>query len=106
MWEPNPMNVMTMPTKIWLTVPGAIWTIAPVISNLKINSNISTKLVHISTDQVYNNSPNHIASSENNINPSNGYGVTKYLGELAALKYKNTIDYFYVDNYQIKLSWN
>ena len=61
------------------------------LTNAIINSNISTKLVHISTDQVYNNSPNHIASSENNINPSNGYGVTKYLGELAALKYKNTI---------------
>tara|TARA_Y100000816_G_scaffold292022_1_gene285454 strand:+ start:1613 stop:2461 length:849 start_codon:yes stop_codon:yes gene_type:complete len=56
-----------------------------------IKSKIPTKLIHISTDQVYNNPKKFSANSENNINLSNPYSVTKYLSELAALKYKNTL---------------
>ena len=61
------------------------------LANSVIKSKISTKLVHISTDQIYNNYQKYKANNENNINPSNSYSVTKYLGELAALKYKNSL---------------
>ena len=65
-------------------------TIANLV-NAIIKSKISTKLIHISTDQVYNNYKKFNTNSENDINLSNAYSVTKYLGELAALKYRNTL---------------
>ena len=55
-------------------------TIANLV-NAIIKSKISTKLIHISTDQVYNYKKFN-TNSENDINLSNAYSVTKYLGEL------------------------
>ena len=49
---------------------------------------LKSHLIHISTDQVYNKKQRNKKSSENQINLSNNYSVTKYLGELEAKKYK------------------
>ena len=66
-------------------------------SNVLTVKNIVTSLnelkhncffVHISTDQVYNSTK---ASNEKNINPSNNYGYTKFLGEKEAMKFKKTL---------------
>tara|TARA_B100001059_G_C17830879_1_gene584642 strand:+ start:973 stop:1845 length:873 start_codon:yes stop_codon:yes gene_type:complete len=57
------------------------------ISNTKIVENISKsiidckfeiRLIHFSTDQVYNGNGSHL---ENIVNPINVYGITKYFGE-------------------------
>ena len=57
------------------------------ISNTKIVENISKsiidcqfeiRLIHFSTDQVYNGNGSHF---ENIVNPINVYGITKYFGE-------------------------
>ena len=45
-------------------------------------------LIHISTDQVYDSK---FASEENQTNISNIYGVTKFLGELETLNYKESL---------------
>ena len=66
-------------------------------SNVKTVQNIADSLqklkkniffLHISTDQVYDSNS---LSHENQINISNIYGATKYLGEIEALKYKKTL---------------
>ena len=57
--------------------------IAKSIANLKINPTI----VHFSTDQIYN-SIDFKKSSEDDINPTNFYGLSKYLGELNLSKIK------------------
>lgn len=47
--------------------------------------------IHFSTDQVYNNK-SKFKNTENQVNLSNNYSVTKYLGELEVRKYfKSTI---------------
>ena len=51
----------------------------------RLCKNIS-KLVYISTDQVYGDNPIHSEKS-NNLLPVNQYGKTKYLGEIKALQY-------------------
>ena len=63
------------------------------VSNLvqAINqSSIKCKLIHISTDQIYNSLNPKEKNSENKIRLSNNYNITKYLGELEALRYKKT----------------
>jgi len=47
-------------------------------------------LIHMSTDQVYNNAINYKPNSENMVCLTNNYSKTKYLGELEAKKNKNT----------------
>ncbi len=63
-----------------ITVKNLIFS----IKKLRLKSH----LIHISTDQVYNKKKRNIKSSEKDINLSNNYSVTKYLGELEAKKYK------------------
>ena len=61
-------------------------------SNVTITENIArscsngTKLVYISTDQVYGGSNNH-SETNMNLRPVNHYGKTKYWGEEKALEY-------------------
>ena len=48
--------------------------------------------IHVSTDQIYNNKNKKKHSSENQVNLTNNYSITKYLGELEAKKIlKSTI---------------
>ena len=54
------------------------------------NLKFQVVLVHFSTDQIYN-SCNKIKSNESDINPSNFYGISKYLGELRVSKLKKHI---------------
>ena len=61
------------------------------LSKAIVKSNIKTKLIHISTDQVYNNVLIRKKNNEKNINLSNGYSITKFMGELEALKYNNAL---------------
>jgi dTDP-4-dehydrorhamnose reductase len=61
------------------------------IVNILIKLKYKTKFIHISTDQIYNSRNARIKNKENNINLSNNYSISKYLGELEAKKYKNTI---------------
>ena len=57
-----------------------------------LNKNkLRSKLIHISTDQVYNNKFKLNNNNEVNINLSNNYSITKYLSELVILNYKNSI---------------
>ena len=49
---------------------------------LKLTNN-KCRLIHISTDQVYFGKGPH---KENDVNPINNYGITKFLGELVALE--------------------
>lgn len=53
------------------------------------NSSQKTKLIHISTDQVYDNEDCY--SNESNINISNYYAFSKYCAELHALKVNGLI---------------
>lgn len=50
----------------------------------------STMMIYISTDAVYDGIRGNF-SEEDNINPQNYYGVSKYEGELEALKHTNTL---------------
>jgi dTDP-4-dehydrorhamnose reductase len=55
-----------------------------VVENLfRISKKINFHLIHISTDQVYSGSGPH---TEENVNPCNVYGITKYTAELIAEK--------------------
>ena len=49
---------------------------------------MGTQLVHLSTDQVYDSAP---ACTETNACPGNYYAMTKYAGELAALRAGATV---------------
>ena len=51
--------------------------------------NLKTQLVHISSDQVYFGKKNKF-NFEKDVNPSNNYSKTKFLGEKEALKYQYT----------------
>lgn len=55
---------------------------------LKSKKNIH--LIHISTDQVYNNNRLKIKNMEKNTNPINYYGLTKLIGEKKALEYNQS----------------
>ncbi len=60
-----------------------------VLENLyKISINNSFYLIHISTDQVYSGTGPH---KEEDVNPCNVYGITKYAAELIAEKTNSTI---------------
>jgi dTDP-4-dehydrorhamnose reductase len=59
--------------------------------NIMIKLKYKKKFIHISTDQIYNSEDSRIKNKENNIKLSNNYSISKYLGELEAKKYKNTI---------------
>ena len=48
-----------------------------------------TKLIHLSTDQVYDN--NNFYASENDVNLSNYYAYSKYCAELYALKVNSVV---------------
>ena len=66
-----------------LSVKNLVWA----IDKLKINS----YLIHISTDQVYNNKFLFKKNSEVKLNLNNNYSITKYLGEKNLESYKNSI---------------
>jgi dTDP-4-dehydrorhamnose reductase len=57
------------------------------ILKLKIKSHF----VHISTDQLYNNKNILSSNRENQINISNNYSISKYLGEKYAIKYPRSL---------------
>ena len=64
-----------------------VLTIRNIVKALK-KTNKKIHLIHISTDQVYDSK---FASEENQTNISNIYGVTKFLGELETLNYKESL---------------
>ena len=59
-----------------------------IVNWIKAND-LRTKLIHISTDQVYDNKDSY--SCENNVNISNTYAYSKYCAELHALGAKSII---------------
>ena len=52
---------------------------------------VNCLLVQISTDQVYESNKSNKSNKENDTNISNGYGASKFLSEIEALKYKKTL---------------
>ena len=62
----------------------SVYNIISSLSNLKKK----THLIHISTDQIYNNKNLLKKNFEKEINPLNFYGITKMLGENQTLNYK------------------
>ncbi len=58
------------------------------LSKTLINLETSPHLIHFSTDQVYNNRISTKPNKEYNINLSNNYSKSKYLGELQLQNYK------------------
>ena len=62
-------------------------TVKNIVSAMK-NLKKNILLIQISTDQIYNSIT---ASSEKDINICNNYGVSKYLAEIEAQKFKNSL---------------
>jgi len=67
-----------------------VQTIGDITRSIK-KTNINCKLVHVSTDQVYNSLEKKEENFEPNINLNNIYSITKYMGELEARKYKKSL---------------
>ncbi len=65
-------------------------TIGDITRSIKKN-NFNCKLVHISTDQVYNSLETKRGNFESDINLNNIYSITKYMGELEARKYRKSL---------------
>ena len=53
--------------------------------------NLKSHLIHISTDQVYNSLISTKKNNEKNVNCSNNYGISKYIGEKQILNYNKTL---------------
>ena len=62
-------------------------TIGP-MNLAKIANRYNIKLIHISTDYVFNGEKNTPYTEEDEVGPLNFYGISKLLGEEAVLKYK------------------
>lgn len=54
-------------------------------------SNEDVRLIYISTDAVYDGIKGNFSEDDDNINPQNYYGVTKYEGELEIRKKENSL---------------
>jgi dTDP-4-dehydrorhamnose reductase len=67
-----------------------VQTIGDITRSIK-KTNINCKLVHVSTDQVYNSLEKKEENFEPNINLNNIYSITKYMGELEARKYNKSL---------------
>ena len=65
-------------------------TIGDITRSIK-KTNFNCKLVHISTDQVYNSLEKKEENFESDINLNNIYSITKYMGELEARKYNKSL---------------
>tara|TARA_B100000989_G_scaffold297912_1_gene285216 strand:+ start:972 stop:1823 length:852 start_codon:yes stop_codon:yes gene_type:complete len=65
-------------------------TIGDITKSIR-KTNLNCKLVHISTDQVYNSLETKKENFEPDICLNNIYSITKYLGELEAKKYNKSL---------------
>tara|TARA_B100000795_G_C22777866_1_gene430866 strand:+ start:676 stop:1527 length:852 start_codon:yes stop_codon:yes gene_type:complete len=61
------------------------------ITNSLNEVNANCLFIQISTDQVYESSKKNKPKKENETSISNGYGASKFLGEIESLKYKKTL---------------
>ena len=67
-----------------------VLTVRNIISSLN-DIKIKCLFVQISTDQVYESIKLNRSNKENDTNICNGYGASKFLAEIEALKYKKTL---------------
>lgn len=74
----------------WSAINGNVITIRNIVQSIK-KLKLKSHLIHISTDQVYNNLKPVKKSSENNINFVNNYGFSKHLGERQLLDHKRSL---------------
>ena len=70
----------------------AILTNKTAVSNLvEIAKKYNTKLIHFSSDYVFDGTKGNLYTEEDKPNPLNEYGKSKLAGEQEALKYNNSI---------------
>lgn len=78
----------TQPELAWQANAGVVAAIADGIAALGTETVVRPHLVHLSTDQVYNGLGPH---AEDEVNPINVYGLSKYTGELLAERVGATV---------------
>lgn len=62
-----------------------------VINLVEASSKYNTKLVHFSSDYVFDGKKGSVYTEDDAVNPLNEYGKSKLAGEQAALKYNNSL---------------
>jgi dTDP-4-dehydrorhamnose reductase len=83
-------NVDDCDKNIFAAINGNVITIKNILLAIK-KIKLKSHLIHISTDQVYNNLNSTKKNKEKNVNFINNYAISKYMGEKQILNYNKSL---------------